>query len=269
MHLALLLVALLAYCASAAFRIAKWGPRPWVPKAGMACAVLAVLAHLSAIGWVWAQEGRIPVSDIGDSVALISAGIGVGALLLRPKERGEVLAGVLSSLAAVLLGVGLLLPSASAETDAVLSNVFFPIHALATFVGISSFALSFGVSAVFLLVRWRLKRKRLRGLGGLPSMESLDQLNTRCVVLGFLSLTLGIAAGGGWASANGAVGLGDGLGPVVWITLVLWAWYAVAVLLRVVGGWRGKITAQLSVFGFAGMLVSLGSVQLIIQGWHP
>ncbi|MFT5585049.1 MAG: ABC-type transport system involved in cytochrome c biogenesis permease subunit [Cognaticolwellia sp.] len=265
MHLALLLVALLAYCASAAFRIAKWGPRPWVGKVGLACAVLAVLAHVGAIAWVWVQGGRIPVSDSGDSVALISVGIGIGALLLQPKERGEVLAGVLSSLAAVLLGVGLLLPSASAETDAVLSNVFFPIHALATFVGISSFALSFGVSAVFLLVRWRLKRKRLRGLGGLPSMESLDQLNTRCVIVGFLSLTLGIAAGGGWASAHGS----GGLGPVVWITLVLWVWYAVAVMLRVVGGWRGKVTAQLSVFGFVGMLVSLGSVLLFSQGWHP
>ena len=265
MHLVLLLVALLAYCASAAFRIAKWGPRPWVQKAGVVCAVLAVLAHVSAIGLSWLQGGGLPVSDIGGSVALISAGIGIGSLLLRPKERGEVLAGVLSSLAAVLLGVGLLLPGAGDQTDAVLSNVFFPIHALATFVGISSFALSFGVSAVFLLVRWRLKRKRFRGIAGLPSMESLDQLNTRCVVVGFLSLTLGIAAGGGWASAHGS----SGLGPVVWITLVLWAWYAFAVLLRVVGGWRGKITAQLSVFGFAGMAVSLGSVLLISQGWHP
>ncbi len=265
MHLILLLVALLAYCTSAAFRIAKWGTRPWVAKAGWISAVLAVLAHLGALGWVWADNGRLPISDSGDSVALIAAGIGVGALLLRPKERGEVLAGVLSSLAAVLLGVGLLLPSVSAETDAVLSNVFFPIHALATFVGISSFALSFGVSAVFLLVRSRLKRKKLRGLSGLPSMESLDQLNTRCVVVGFLSLTLGIAAGGGWASAHGS----GGLGPVVWITLVLWGWYALAVVLRVVGGWRGKITAQLSVAGFTGMLLSLGSVLMISQGWHP
>jgi len=264
-YLALLLVALLAYCASAALRIAKWGPRPWVIQAGGAFAVLAVLAHLSAIACSWVQSGRIPLSDSGDSVALISVGIGIGALLLQPKERGEVLAGVLSSLAAVLLGVGLLLPSARAGTDAVLSSVFFPIHALAIFVGITSFSLSFGVSSVFLLVRWRLKRKRLRGLGGLPSMESLDQLNTRCVVVGFLSLTLGIAAGGGWASAHG----GGVLGPVVWITLVLWAWYALAVMLRLVGGWRGKVTAQLSVFGFAGMLLSLGSVLLLSQGWHP
>ena len=101
MYLALLLVALLAYCASAALRIAKWGPRPWVIQAGGAFAVLAVLAHLSAIACSWVQSGRIPLSDSGDSVALISVGIGIGALLLQPKERGEVLAGVLSSLAAV------------------------------------------------------------------------------------------------------------------------------------------------------------------------
>ncbi|MED5372569.1 MAG: cytochrome c biogenesis protein CcsA [Myxococcota bacterium] len=265
MHVPLYILALVAYSAAAALRIARWGNRSWVPRAAWVSAVVGVLAHLGAISSLAVVAGGLPISGPGDSVALIAGGIGIGTLLVRPKERGEVLSGVLSSLAAVMLGVALLLPSQAVEPNAGLAQVFFPLHALATFVGLSCFALAFGVSVMFLVVRRRLKAKQLSGLGGLPSMEALDTLNTQTVAVGFLSLTLGIAAGGAWAASVGSTGLG----AVVWITLVLWGWYAVAVLVRVVGGWRGKLSAQLSVMGFVGMLISLGAIVGITQGWHP
>ena len=175
------------------------------------------------------------------------------------------LSGVLVSLASVLVGTSMLLPPQTPSEASPLASVWFPIHAIAVFVGLASFACAFGVSCVFLVVRQRLKRKDFSDLGRLPSLEGLDQLNTRFVVAGFLSLTLGIAAGGGWAASMGG---GSGLGPTVAVTLVLWAWYALAVLVRVVGRWRGRLAAAFSVGGFVGMVVSLGAVMTLLRGWH-
>ncbi len=41
-----------------------------------------------------------------------------------------------------------------------------------------------------------------------------------------------------------------------------------AVMVRVVGGWRGRLAAHFSLVGFLGLLVCLGSIVAISRGWH-
>jgi ABC-type transport system involved in cytochrome c biogenesis permease subunit len=260
--------ALLCYLAVAGTRLVDpHKPAPWLPRALDVGLGLGLLTHLGGLVAMWVASSEPPIRAAGGSVAIIAMVIGVGGFFVRPRDGQGVLAGVHVALVAVLLGISLLLPRAvSHEATPALATVWMPVHALSLFVGISSFALGFGVSIVYLWVRKRLKSKQLVGLDRLPSLDSLDMLNTRCVVVGFLALTLGIAAGGLWAITKESPP--EGLGEAVWATLIAWGWYAAAVLVRVVGGWRGRLAAHFSVMGFIGMLVSLGGILILNQGWH-
>ena len=227
---------------------------------------LGLTAHFAGLAHMASVEHVMPVHTPSASVAFLASVIGLGAALTRLAARNKVLSGVLVSLAAVTQGVSMLLPQENPpDPEAVLATFWLPFHALGVFGGMAAFACAFGVSCTFLVVRRRLKAKDFAALGRLPSLEGLDTWNTRFVVFGFLALTIGIATGGAWASARGG---GSGLGPTVWITLVSWGWYAIAVLVRVVGGWRGRLAALFSVLGFSGLVISLGAVIVILQGWH-
>ena len=263
----LFMVALVAYLVVAGARLSDAAVRPaWLPMLLDGTLVVGLLAHAGALGLGVYRTGELPVHSAGASIASLAIVVGIGALAVRPRQQGEILAGVHVALVAVLLGLSLLMPVPVHNPEPALATVWLPVHAISTFVGISSFGLAFGISVVYLRVRKRLKSKDLAGLGRLPSIDTLDRLNTRCILAGFLALTIGIASGGLWAFTKDTGP--SGLGPTVWATLLAWGWYAAAVLVRVVGGWRGKLAANFSVYGFAGLVLSLGGILVVLQGWH-
>jgi ABC-type transport system involved in cytochrome c biogenesis permease subunit len=267
MEALLFMAALVAYLIVSGVRLFDPAARPsWLPLALDALLLSGLGAHIGALGLLVWRTGELPVYTAGASTASVAAVVGVGALVLRPRKQGEILAGVHVALVAVLLGLSLLMPTPIHSPDENLATLWLPVHAVSTFVGISAFGLAFGISLVYLVVRRRLKTKQLKGLGRLPAIETLDRLNTRCIVVGFLALTIGIAAGGLWAVTKATPP--TGLGPSVWATLIAWGWYAAAVLVRIVGGWRGRLAAQFSVIGFVGLVTSFGGILVLMQGWH-
>jgi ABC-type uncharacterized transport system permease subunit len=133
------------------------------------------------------------------------------------------------------------------------------------FVGLGLLTLSFIVSVAYLLLRRRLKQKKLAGLSRFPDLETLDRTNARLLLFGFAALSMGIALGGLWWAANPA---SSRLDSTAFATIAAWLWYALAIQVRVVGGWRGKFASVVSVVGFAGLVVSLTIANLSGAGWH-
>jgi ABC-type transport system involved in cytochrome c biogenesis permease subunit len=119
---------------------------------------------------------------------------------------------------------------------------------------------------MFLWVRARLKQKKLDGLARLPSLDVLDRFQFRAMLFGFVFLTLGIGAGGAWAAAS----LSDpwALDPKIIFTLCIWAWYGMALQVRLVSGRRGRWTALFSIVGFGGLVFSLVGLNFLLSGWH-
>lgn len=263
MEILFLSIALGAYLLVALLRVSGTATRG--QTIARVALVVAVLAHTTGLGLLSLRTGRPPVTTAGGSLVSLSLLVAFGNLLLRRMPRGEPLEGLVAALSVALLGLGLILPNEVGATERA-AGFWFPLHAAMIFLGLGGFALSFGASVLFLVVRRRLKLKRLEGLNRLPSLDALDRVNTQLILFGFLALTAGIGAGGLWAAS-----LGDremALGPTVYITLTLWGWYAVAVVLRVVGGWRGRLAAHFSLVGFTGLLVGLGATLLWTRGWH-
>lgn len=224
-------------------------------------------AHLAGIGALTASLGTVPLRSPSGSITCISVLVIAGFLWTRRNPQAESVGSFVVPLAIVLQAVALFLPGESARvpSDAE-STLWFPVHAAMMLIGLGGFALAFGISALYLLVRWRLKRKKLAHLNRLPSLDTLDRLNTRFVVLGFAALTVGIAVGGIWAASMTER---PAMGPAAYGALITWVWYAAAIQVRVVGGWRGRLAAGFSVVGFLGLVLTLIIIAIIISGWHP
>ncbi len=258
------MIALLGYLAVGA--VSLWGSEGERPRAIAALRWAAISVHLAGLA-AWAVRiGGLPLTGPGDTFASLALLVGLGSLYARRFERMDLVSGLLEPLAAVLLALGLVLPSAHAVDEPAGAWLF--VHVAGMVVGSAAFAVSFGISVTWLRVRRRLKTKKLVGLSRLPSLDQLDKLNTRFVVLGFAALTVGISIGGVFAHLDGVETMA-GLDPTIITTLLLWAWYAVAIQLRVISGWRGRVAALFSVVGFAVMLVCFLLIQLAYRGWHP
>lgn len=200
--------------------------------------------------------------------ALAAASLGVGlAYVAAATGSLRALGMLLGPLALVLLGTAQLVPHRSVaalrETGV---SPWLPIHLGLMFAGLGGFALSSVVGLVYLWARARLKQKRFDGMARLPSLEVLDRIQFRAMLFGFVFLTLGIGAGGAWATAS----LSEAweIDPKVWFTLVIWAWYGAALQVRLVAGRRGRWTALFSIVGFGGMLFSLVGLNFLLGSWH-
>ena len=146
--------------------------------------------------------------------------------------------------------------------------MWLPVHVLLAFLGDAMFAIACSASVLYLIQERRLKAHRGRGvLRHLPSLERLDQVSHTCLKWGLILLTLGIVTGIVWA--HEAWGQGFWLSDAkVLMTLLVWALYMVLLQGRMTAGWRGRWAAQLTIAGFAVIVVSLVGVNLLGLGIH-
>jgi cytochrome c-type biogenesis protein CcsB len=139
-----------------------------------------------------------------------------------------------------------------------LATAWLPAHIAPAFLGYAIFALAACVSLVYLLHERQLKAKRRSRLR-LPSLETLDELNYRCVAWGFALFTIGIVTGS--LLAKVAWGAFWSWEPVQVLSVLAWLLYAVLLQARNLG-WRGRRAATLTLVGFALLIVSLISLNI-------
>ncbi len=200
------------------------------------------------------------------ALAAASVGLALGYLWMGARSK-PALGMILAPLALVTLGTSQVIPDgrvqALAETGV---SAWLPVHLGLMFSGLMGFVFAFAVGILYLVARARLKAKDFTALGRLPSLEVLDRFQFRSMLFGFVFLTLGIGVGGAWAALS--LDRPWGLDPKVWLTLVIWLWYGIALQVRLVAGWRGRWSALFSIVGFLGLLLSLLATNFLLQSWH-
>lgn len=202
-----------------------------------------------------------------EALSAVSLGVMLAYIMVaHGKQRA--LGILLAPLAMVSLGTALVVPhhtvvALEASEDV---NVWLPIHLALLFAGVAGFALSSAVGVLYLYVRTALKQKRFDRIMRLPSLESLDRIQFRAMLFGFIALTLGIGAGGALATASFQESWA--LDPKVIYTLAVWFWYFVALQARLILGRRGRWTANFSIVGFGAMVFSLIGLNFILASWH-
>jgi len=160
------------------------------------------------------------------------------------------------SLTASLTGVASLVgalamasASSPARTD-LFANHWIGLHVACMLVAYAAFVLGALAGALYLAAATSLKRKRRLDLVEcLPSLETLDLLERRSILTGFLLLTVGLVVGYLVRREETARSTEWRLDPKVVWTGVTWVAYGVVIAARRLPRLRGRRAAWLAVLG--------------------
>ena len=177
----------------------------------------------------------------------------------------------------ILLAALAILPAIdpqTAERPALLRSPLFTVHVLSMLLAYASFALAFVIGITYVLLFKEIKAKHLGFFyTRLPSLQTLDVMNARAVVVGWLFLTCGLVIGGIWATQIGgspdpraqAMSVAD---PKILVALVSWVIYSFALFARRAIGWSGRRAAWLSALAFVVVLLNLVPVGYFLTRSH-
>ena len=141
-------------------------------------------------------------------------------------------------------------------------------HVITSFVSYGAFAVSFGVSVLYLFKANAEKSGLKEGsiLGMFPDSKVLDEVNYKAIAVGFPLLSLGIITGAAWA--NYAWGTYWSWDPKETWSLITWFIYAAYLHARLTRGWQGKRAAILSIIGFLFVIFTYFGVNFLLSGLH-
>jgi ABC-type transport system involved in cytochrome c biogenesis permease subunit len=263
------------YTAAAAAYIAHFGRRD--PRVGrVASSLLAggVLAHTFVIGMQTVEAGYAPLVGTTAAISAFVWLLGLAYLYveLTTDERA------MGAFVTVLLAVLALLPALHA-TDVeprpeLLRSPLFTIHVLSMLFAYASFALAFVLGVTYVLLFKEIKAKHLGFFyARLPSLQVLDVMNGRAIIVGWMFLTCGLLVGGIWAtqihaSPDPRVQAMSVADPKILVALLCWAMYSFALFARSAIGWSGRRAAWLSAIGFVIVLLNFVPVGYFLTRSH-
>ncbi len=247
--------------------------RAFLSRLGTYLSLLGFSAQTLAIilRWVKSYEmgiGHAPFSNLYESLIFFAWTLMFLYLILEWRTKNRTIGAFVTPLAFLAMAYASFSPNISSHIQPLipaLKSNWLISHVITCFFGYAAFAISFGVSIMYLLKRLDTEDKNNLFLKLIPSTTILDDLNYQMIVIGFLMLTLGIITGSVWAhSAWGTYWSWD---PKETWSLITWLVYASVIHTRLVKGWTGKKIAILSIVGFACVLFTYFGVNYL-AGLH-
>ena len=265
---------LVIYAASAAAYIAHFARRD-AATGRLASGLLggAVLAHTFLIGMQTMDAGYAPLVGTTAAVSAFVWLLALAYLYVELTTEERAMGVFVTPLLAALAILPAIDPAAPAR-PALLRSPLFTVHVLSMLLAYASFALAFVLGITYVLLFKEIKAKHLGFFyTRLPSLQTLDAMNARAIVVGWLFLTAGLLIGGIWASQLGsnpdprvqALSVAD---PKILVALVSWATYSFALFARRAIGWSGRRAAWLSAVGFVIVLLNLVPVGYFLTRSH-
>ncbi len=233
-----------------------------------------VLVETAAILLRWYESyqmgiGRAPLTNLYESLVFFALTIAIFYLFMESKFKIKTVGAFVTPFPFIIMAYASLNPNEIQPLVPALKSNWLIAHVVTCFVGYAAFAVSFGVSLLYL---FKAKTENKLGVKGgslldyLPSSEQLDEIGYKTIAIGFPLLTIGIITGAFWA--NVAWGTYWSWDPKETWSLIVWLIYAAYLHARITRGWRGKKAALLSILGFAATLFCYLGVNLILSGLH-
>jgi cytochrome c-type biogenesis protein CcsB len=241
----------------------------------LSTSLLAIGLFLHSVGlvfrWVETHQtgyGYVPLSNMYESLIFFSWTIVLIYLILEFKYRQKIIGVFVTPFAFLAIALTSIIPGIDAKITPLvpaLQSNWLAIHVITCFLGYASFAVSFGISVLY-LIRDEKEEQKEGVLRWLPSISILDEINYKSIVIGFPMLTLGIITGAAWA--HYAWGTYWSWDPKETWSLITWFIYAAFLHARFTRDWRGRKAAILSIVGFTAVLFTYFGVNYLISGLH-
>jgi cytochrome c-type biogenesis protein CcsB len=213
------------------------------------------------------EAGHTPITNLHESLSFFSLAV-VGIFILCERNyKIFILGSFVTPLALLILATSAAFSAVIPPLNPALKSKWLVVHTSMAFLGYAAFAISFGVSIMYLIQAHFLKKRRLGSLfQKLPPLDMLDEISYRCLTFGFPLLTFAIISGAIWAET--AWGTYWSWDPKETWSLITWFIYAALLHGRLTTGWRGRKAAMLSIFGFVVVLFTFLGVNLLLPGLH-
>jgi len=249
--LALYAVALVAYAWHFAQRHAAVG------RSATTLLVAAALSHTFVIGMQTMEVGHIPVAGATPAISTFVWLLALSYLYVEMTADERAMGVFILPLLVALQTIPALHPGGE-ERAAVLQGPLFGVHVSSLLFAYASFALACVIGITYVLLFKEIKAKHLGFFyARLPSLQVLDRMNQRAIVIGWIFLTIGMIVGAIWAAqARGgyagdprvqAISLED---PKIFVAVLCWFVYSFELFAARRIGWGGRRAAYLSALGF-------------------
>ncbi|NOT25566.1 MAG: cytochrome c biogenesis protein CcsA [Acidobacteria bacterium] len=248
------------------------------PHAGRIATTLlisAALVHTFVIGMQTMEVRHVPFANPSRAVSTFVWLLALSYLYLEVTTDERAM-GVF--IVPILVGLQFIpaLSPGEERIDPVLDSPWFWVHVSSLLFAYASCALAGVLGLIYVLQFKEIKKKHLGYFyTRLPSLQTLDVMNSRAVTIGWLFLTLGVAVGAIWTAQARvqvpddpnlmAMSLND---PKVLMAVLTWIIYSFAVLARRTMGWTGRRAAWLSAFGFAIVLLNFLPINYFVTTSH-
>jgi ABC-type transport system involved in cytochrome c biogenesis permease subunit len=265
--LALYAAALVAYAWHFAQRT------PLVGRSATTLLVAATLAHTFVIGMQTMEVGHIPVTGATSAISTFVWLLALAYLYIEMTTDERAMGVFILPLIVAMQAIPAIHPGV-VDRAAVLHGPLFGVHVSSLLFAYASFALACMIGITYVLLFKEIKAKHLGFFyARLPSLQILDRMNQRAIVIGWIFLTIGIIVGAVWAAqARGyadprvqAMSLED---PKIFVALACWAVYSFELFAARRIGWGGRRAAYLSLFGFVMVLLNFVPISYFFTSSH-
>ncbi len=277
------------YFISALLYIGHWVfKRKWIGQTATAMSFVALMSTSMVLVTRAGESGHAPFSNLYESMVLFIWATNAGYLLMEYKHRVKAIGAVVMTIETLAMFAASMLPYRFKSVEPLnpalqskwhwMMDLLSPFglekyaigwldfHVFSTFVGYAGFAISFGLSIIFLVKFWTESKGGRSFMDVFPDSNMIDELSYRAIAWGFPFLGVGIVSGAVWA--NYAWGTYWSWDPKETWSLITWFIYAAYLHARVTRGWRGKRAAYLSIAGFLAVLFLYWGVSFILPGLH-
>ena len=262
------------YAAAAATYLAHFSRRdPGTGRVATGLLAGALLAHTFLIGMQTMEAGYAPLVGTTAAVSAFVWLLGLAYLYVELTSEERAMGVFVTTLLAALS----ILPALHTQIEPrppLLRSPLFTIHVLSMLFAYASFALAFVLGITYVLLFKEIKAKHLGFFyTRLPSLQTLDVMNGRAVIVGWIFLTCGLVIGGFWATQiegssdprAQAMSVGD---PKILVAIISWLIYSFALYARRGMGWAGRRSAWLSALAFVLVLLNLVPVGYFLTRSH-
>jgi ABC-type transport system involved in cytochrome c biogenesis permease subunit len=270
------LILLALYAAAAiAYGVHFARREPGVGRAATTLLLFAALAHTFAIGMQTMEVRHVPFANPSRAVSTFVWLLTMAYLYVELTTDERAMGIFILPIALGLQLIPTIYPGVE-RADPVLDSPWFWVHVASLLLAYATFAIAGVLGLTYMLQFKEIKKKHLGYLyTRLPSLLTLDAMNSRAVALGWICLTVGVAAGVWWAAQARVVAPDDPnlramswSDPKVFIAGVTWLVYSFAIVARRTLGWTGRRAAWLAALGFAFVLLNFLPVSYFVTTSH-
>ena len=237
--------------------------------------LVGVLAHTFVIGMQTMEVRHIPFANPSRAISTFVWLLTLSYLYLEITTEERAMGVFILPIVVGLQTIPALFPGVE-NADPVLDSPWFWVHVASLLCAYASFALASVLGLTYMLQFKEIKKKHLGYLyTRLPSLLTLDTMNSRAMTVGWVFLTIGVVVGIVWAAQARAVSPDDPNlqamvlnDPKIFIAMLTWAVYSFGLFARSALGWTGRRAAWLSAVGFLIVLLNFLPVSYFVTTSH-